>query len=148
MKAAVYRRFGGPKVVAPEEVSRPEPTGDQVLVRALAASVSASDAARRRDLPARAGRGCLPSRRARKARSRRAHPRVTRRIAHSPGHERARFSRTCTNHAVKQDTVVKNVHDRGGRAASLKLAVSTHVPEISEREARNPLLSTLIEAKW
>lgn len=51
MKAAVYRRFGGPEVVAPQEVPRPEPTGDQVLVRVLAASVSASDAAARAGSP-------------------------------------------------------------------------------------------------
>jgi NADPH:quinone reductase-like Zn-dependent oxidoreductase len=51
MKAAVYRRFGGPEVVAPEEVSRPEPTGDQLLVRVLAASVSTSDAAARAGSP-------------------------------------------------------------------------------------------------
>lgn len=51
MRAAVYRRFGGPEVVAPEEASRPEPTGDQVLVRVLAASVSASDAAARAGSP-------------------------------------------------------------------------------------------------
>lgn len=51
MKAAMYHRFGGPEVVAPEEVSRPEPAGDQVLVRVLAASVSTSDAAARAGSP-------------------------------------------------------------------------------------------------
>jgi NADPH:quinone reductase-like Zn-dependent oxidoreductase len=51
MKAAVYRRFGGPEVVAPEELATPKPTGDQVLVRVLAASVSASDAAARSGSP-------------------------------------------------------------------------------------------------
>jgi len=51
MRAAVYRRFGGPEVVAPQEVPTPEPTGDQVLVRVLAASVSTSDAAARAGSP-------------------------------------------------------------------------------------------------
>lgn len=51
MRAAVYHRFGPPDVVAPEETARPEPTGDQVLVRVLAASVSAADAAARAGSP-------------------------------------------------------------------------------------------------
>ena len=51
MKAAVYRRFGGPDVVVPEEMSRAEPVGDEILVRVLAASVSASDAAARSGTP-------------------------------------------------------------------------------------------------
>lgn len=51
MRAAVYRRFGGPDVVAPEEVPTPAPVGDQVLVRVLAATVSASDAAARSGAP-------------------------------------------------------------------------------------------------
>ena len=33
MKAAVYRRFGGPEVVEIEDVARPEPTADEVLIR-------------------------------------------------------------------------------------------------------------------
>ncbi|PPL17973.1 NAD(P)-dependent alcohol dehydrogenase [Microterricola pindariensis] len=51
MKAAVYRRFGGPEVVAEEERARPEPTGDEVLVRVLAATVSAAGAAARAGSP-------------------------------------------------------------------------------------------------
>lgn len=51
MKAAVYRRFGGPEVVVAEELPRPEPAGDQVLVRVLAATVSAADAAARAGTP-------------------------------------------------------------------------------------------------
>ncbi|WP_449280895.1 NAD(P)-dependent alcohol dehydrogenase [Leucobacter sp.] len=51
MRAAVYHRFGGPEVVAPEEVPTPEPTGDQLLVRVLASTVSASDAAARSGSP-------------------------------------------------------------------------------------------------
>lgn len=51
MKAAVYRRFGGPEVVRAEEVSRPDAGGDEVLVRVLAATVSAADAAARSGTP-------------------------------------------------------------------------------------------------
>lgn len=51
MRAAVYHRFGGPEVVAPEEVPVPEPSGDQLLVRVLASTVSTSDAAARSGSP-------------------------------------------------------------------------------------------------
>lgn len=51
MRAAVYHRFGGPEVVAVEELPRPNPTGGQILVRVLAADVSASDAAARAASP-------------------------------------------------------------------------------------------------
>ncbi|MFD6098407.1 NAD(P)-dependent alcohol dehydrogenase [Nocardiopsis flavescens] len=51
MRAAVHRRFGGPEVVSAQEVPEPEPTGDQVLVRVLASTVSASDAAARSGTP-------------------------------------------------------------------------------------------------
>lgn len=51
MKAAVYHRFGGPEVVAPEELPTPTPTGDEVLVRVLAACVSTSDTAARAGSP-------------------------------------------------------------------------------------------------
>lgn len=44
MKAAMYEHYGPPaKVVALREVDRPEPAGDQVLVRIKAASVNRAD---------------------------------------------------------------------------------------------------------
>ena len=44
MKAAIYERYGAPtNVVSVREVDRPEPTGDQVLVRLKAASVNRAD---------------------------------------------------------------------------------------------------------
>ena len=43
MKAAVRDRYGPPEVVRIEEVERPVPIGDQVLVRILAASVNRAD---------------------------------------------------------------------------------------------------------
>lgn len=51
MRAAVYRHFGGPDVVAPKERPTPVPVGDEVLVRVLAATVGASDAAARSGTP-------------------------------------------------------------------------------------------------
>ena len=43
MKAARYYRYGPPEVVSLEEVDRPVPTDDQVLVRVKAASVNRAD---------------------------------------------------------------------------------------------------------
>ena len=43
MKAARYYRYGPPEVVRLEEVDRPIPTADQVLVRVKAASVNRAD---------------------------------------------------------------------------------------------------------
>jgi NADPH:quinone reductase-like Zn-dependent oxidoreductase len=43
MKAAVRDRYGPPDVVAVEEVDRPDPAGDQVLVRVAAASINRAD---------------------------------------------------------------------------------------------------------
>lgn len=52
MKAAVYRSFGGPEVVRVEEVAKPVPRADQVLVRVVASTVSIADyRMRTRDLP-------------------------------------------------------------------------------------------------
>lgn len=52
MRAAVYRRFGGPEVVRVEEVPTPTPGRDEVLVRVEASTVSAADhRARSRDIP-------------------------------------------------------------------------------------------------
>ncbi|MGY1746838.1 NAD(P)-dependent alcohol dehydrogenase [Blastococcus sp. SYSU D00695] len=71
MRAAVYRRFGGPDTVRVEEVPRPEVGPGDVLVRVHASTVSAADhRARSREvprglaLPAAAGIGLLrPKRR-------------------------------------------------------------------------------------
>ncbi len=43
MKAAVYRRFGGPEVVKIEEVPKPSPKKNEVLVKVMAATVSVAD---------------------------------------------------------------------------------------------------------
>lgn len=52
MRAAVYRRFGGPEVVQVEEVRRPMPGREDVLVRVHASTVSVADhRARSRDIP-------------------------------------------------------------------------------------------------
>ncbi len=52
MSAAVYRMFGPPEVVRVEEMSKPTPKNDEVLVRIHASTVSAADhRARSRDVP-------------------------------------------------------------------------------------------------
>ncbi|RXZ73088.1 NAD(P)-dependent alcohol dehydrogenase [Agromyces albus] len=52
MRAAVARRFGGPEVVQVEEVPRPVPNADEVLIRVEASTVSVADhRTRSRDLP-------------------------------------------------------------------------------------------------
>jgi NADPH:quinone reductase-like Zn-dependent oxidoreductase len=52
MRAAVAHRFGGPEVVHIEEVSKPTPKADEVLVRVHASTVSIADhRTRSRDLP-------------------------------------------------------------------------------------------------
>ena len=52
MRAAVARRFGGPEVVRVEEVRRPVPRADELLVRVHASTVSIADhRMRSRDLP-------------------------------------------------------------------------------------------------
>ncbi|SDI50149.1 NADPH:quinone reductase [Aliiruegeria lutimaris] len=43
MKAAVYRRYGGPEVVTVEKVARPEPGPGEVLVKVEAAAVTSAD---------------------------------------------------------------------------------------------------------
>jgi NADPH:quinone reductase-like Zn-dependent oxidoreductase len=52
MRAAVYRRFGGPDVVQIDEVATPEPGPDEILIRVHATTVSAADhRSRARDIP-------------------------------------------------------------------------------------------------
>lgn len=52
MRAAVYRRFGGPQVVRAENVPRPTPGTGDVLVRVVASTVSMADQrARSRIIP-------------------------------------------------------------------------------------------------
>lgn len=52
MRAAVNRRFGGPEVVAIEDVPRPVPKAGEVLIRVAASTVSVADhRLRAKDLP-------------------------------------------------------------------------------------------------
>lgn len=52
MKAAVYRKFGGPEVVRIEEVPKPAPRAGEVLIKVHATTVSVADhRMRSRDLP-------------------------------------------------------------------------------------------------
>jgi NADPH:quinone reductase-like Zn-dependent oxidoreductase len=51
MKAAVYRRYGAPDVVKIEDVDRPVPKDDEVLVRVHASTVCAGDVRLRRADP-------------------------------------------------------------------------------------------------
>lgn len=52
MKAATYRRFGGPDVVRVEEIARPAPRPGEVLIKVMASTVSAADhRARSRKVP-------------------------------------------------------------------------------------------------
>jgi NADPH:quinone reductase-like Zn-dependent oxidoreductase len=43
MKAVVYARYGPPEVLRLEDIERPHPSGDQVLIKVRAVSVNASD---------------------------------------------------------------------------------------------------------
>ena len=52
MKAATYRRFGGPEVVRVEELPKPSPCPDEVLIKVHASTLSAADRrARSRRVP-------------------------------------------------------------------------------------------------
>ena len=51
MKAAVYRRYGAPDVVAVEEVATPRPGDGEILVRVHAATVGVVDSLARRGMP-------------------------------------------------------------------------------------------------
>jgi NADPH:quinone reductase-like Zn-dependent oxidoreductase len=43
LKALVYRRYGTPDVLSVDDVEKPVPKGDEVLVRVHAASINAAD---------------------------------------------------------------------------------------------------------
>jgi NADPH:quinone reductase-like Zn-dependent oxidoreductase len=51
MKAAVYRRYGSPDVVSVDEVPKPVPRDDEVLVRIHAATLGVVDSLARRGAP-------------------------------------------------------------------------------------------------
>jgi NADPH:quinone reductase-like Zn-dependent oxidoreductase len=52
MRAAVYRKFGGPEVVSVEDVPKPVPGAGEVLIRVAASTVSVADhRMRAKDLP-------------------------------------------------------------------------------------------------
>jgi len=55
MKAVVLREYGGPEVLKLEEVPRPEPKDDEVLVRVIAASVNPVDAYARQGMLSKRG---------------------------------------------------------------------------------------------
>ncbi|RAM38539.1 NAD(P)-dependent alcohol dehydrogenase [Arthrobacter globiformis] len=56
MRAATYRRFGAPEVVHVEEIPKPSPRPDEVLIKVHASTVSAADhRARSRTVPAGLG---------------------------------------------------------------------------------------------
>jgi len=48
MKAAIYRRYGSPEVVQLEDVAKPIPKDDEILIRVYATTVCATDALVRR----------------------------------------------------------------------------------------------------
>ena len=43
MKAAVYERYGPPEVVSLEDIDRPAPAADEVLVQVAATTVTTAD---------------------------------------------------------------------------------------------------------
>jgi NADPH:quinone reductase-like Zn-dependent oxidoreductase len=55
MQAAVVREYGGPEVFKYENVPRPEPTGDEVLVRVMAAGINPVDSYVRQGMLAERG---------------------------------------------------------------------------------------------
>lgn len=60
MKAVVLREFGGPEVLQPEHVARPEPSAGEVLVRVHAAGVHTLDCATRAGWGGASIRGDFP----------------------------------------------------------------------------------------
>ena len=51
MKAVVYRRFGPPEVLAVEDVPKPRPRDDEVLIAVRATTVTSAETAMRRGEP-------------------------------------------------------------------------------------------------
>jgi NADPH:quinone reductase-like Zn-dependent oxidoreductase len=49
MRAVVIHAYGGPEVLKLEDVARPEPSDDEVLIRVVAASINPVDVAIRKD---------------------------------------------------------------------------------------------------
>lgn len=60
MKAIVIREYGGPEVLKYEDVPRPEPKADQILIRVIAAGVNPVDGMIRSGMFAKNGNGAFP----------------------------------------------------------------------------------------
>src|SRR6266571_4903615 len=60
MKAVVVHEYGGPEVLKYEDVPRPEPKDDQLLVRVIAAGVNPVDGMIRSGMFAKGGNGAFP----------------------------------------------------------------------------------------
>jgi len=60
MKAIVIHEYGGPEVLKYEDVPRPEPKADQILVRVIAAGVNPVDGMIRSGMFAKDGNGAFP----------------------------------------------------------------------------------------
>src|SRR5438046_9613357 len=60
MKAIVIHQYGGPDVLKYEDVPRPEPKDDQLLVRVIAAGVNPVDGMIRSGMFVKGGNGAFP----------------------------------------------------------------------------------------
>src|SRR5213080_5552790 len=60
MKAVVIHEYGDPEVLKYEDISRPEPKDDQLLVRVIAAGVNPVDGMIRSGMFAKGGNGAFP----------------------------------------------------------------------------------------
>jgi NADPH:quinone reductase-like Zn-dependent oxidoreductase len=60
MKAIVIHEYGGPEVLKYEDVPRPEPKEDQILIRVIAAGVNPVDGMIRSGMFAKNGKGAFP----------------------------------------------------------------------------------------